>query len=85
MGLDSYEKAHRKLIEEAIQTAMQKENIQKEDIQFLIAGDLINQITPTSFAARTANPIFRHIWCLLDLNGGIGLCLLYHQLSRGKE
>ena len=53
MGQDSYEKAQRILIEEAIQTAMEKGNIQKEDIQFLIAGDLINQITPTSFAART--------------------------------
>jgi stage V sporulation protein AD len=54
MGQDSYEKAQRTLMEEAVQTAMQKGNLQKEDIQFLIAGDLINQITPTSFAARTA-------------------------------
>ncbi|KAA9027585.1 stage V sporulation protein AD [Niallia endozanthoxylica] len=54
MGQDSYEKAQRVLIEEAIQTVVQKGNIQKEDVQFLIAGDLINQITPTSFAARTA-------------------------------
>ena len=53
MGMDSYEKAHRVLIEEAIQTALQKGNIEKEQIQFLFAGDLINQITPTSFAART--------------------------------
>ncbi len=54
MGQDSYEKAQRTLMEEAIQTALQKADLQKEDIQFLIAGDLINQITPTSFAARTA-------------------------------
>ena len=53
MGQDSYEKAQRILMEEAIQTAMEKGNVQKEDIEFLIAGDLINQITPTSFAART--------------------------------
>jgi stage V sporulation protein AD len=53
MGLDSYEKANKKLLEEAIQAVVHKGNIQKEDIQFLIAGDLINQITPTSFAART--------------------------------
>ncbi|MBB6443567.1 stage V sporulation protein AD [Bacillus benzoevorans] len=53
MGLDSYEKANKKLLEEAVQTVMHKKNLQKEDIQFLIAGDLINQITPTSFAART--------------------------------
>jgi stage V sporulation protein AD len=54
IGQDSYEKAQRILLEEAIQIAMEKGNIQKEDVQFLIAGDLINQITPSSFAARTA-------------------------------
>jgi stage V sporulation protein AD len=53
MGKESYEKAHRLLLEEAIKTALQKGNVEKEQIQFLFAGDLINQITPTSFAART--------------------------------
>lgn len=53
MGEDTYEKAHRILMEEAGQTALQKANIQKEDIQFYIAGDLINQITPSSLSART--------------------------------
>jgi stage V sporulation protein AD len=53
MGKESYEKAHRLLIEEAITTTLEKGNIDKEKIQFLFAGDLINQITPTSFAART--------------------------------
>jgi len=54
LGQDSYEKAQRVLLEEAIQTAMEKGKIEKEDVQFIIAGDLINQITPSSFAARTA-------------------------------
>lgn len=53
MGKDSYEKAHRLLIEEAMQTALQKATLQKEKVEFIIAGDLINQITPSSFAART--------------------------------
>ncbi|PKG25566.1 stage V sporulation protein AD [Niallia nealsonii] len=52
MGKDSYEQAHRLLLEEAAQTALQKSEIKPEDTQFFIAGDLINQITPTSFAAR---------------------------------
>jgi len=50
---DSYEKAHRVLIEEACETVLKKANLQEEDIHFFIAGDLINQITPTSFSART--------------------------------
>ncbi|WLR53804.1 stage V sporulation protein AD [Mesobacillus subterraneus] len=53
MGEDSYEKAHRVLLEEAIKSALQKGNFNKEDMQFMLAGDLINQITPTSFTART--------------------------------
>lgn len=53
MGEDSYEKAHRLLIEEAIYTALKKCNLEKDKLQFMIAGDLINQITPTTFAART--------------------------------
>ncbi len=53
MEQDSYEKAHRLLMEEAIEAALNKGNVQKEDVQFFIAGDLINQITPTTMAART--------------------------------
>ncbi|KAF0816828.1 MULTISPECIES: stage V sporulation protein AD [unclassified Cytobacillus] len=53
MGEDSYEKAHRVLLEEAGQTALNKANVQKEDVHFYIAGDLINQITPSSLSART--------------------------------
>lgn len=53
MGMDSYEKAQRVLLEEAISTTLEKANMKKEQIEFLFAGDLINQITPSSFAART--------------------------------
>lgn len=53
MGMDSYEKAQRVLLEEAIRTTLAKAKMEKEQIEFLFAGDLINQITPTSFAART--------------------------------
>lgn len=50
---DTYEKAHRVLIEEANAKAIEKAGLQKEQIQFFFGGDLINQITPTSFASRT--------------------------------
>ncbi|WP_042347303.1 stage V sporulation protein AD [Bacillus massiliigorillae] len=53
LNQDTYEKAHRILIEEASQKAMEKADLQKEQIQFFLGGDLINQITPTSFACRT--------------------------------
>ncbi|MDQ0245271.1 stage V sporulation protein AD [Bacillus fengqiuensis] len=50
---DSYEKAHRVLLEDAVDKALTKASLQKEDMEFFLAGDLINQITPSSFAART--------------------------------
>ncbi len=53
LAQESYEKAHRVLIEEACQKAIEKANLRKEQIQFFLGGDLINQITPTSFACRT--------------------------------
>ncbi|MDC3412732.1 stage V sporulation protein AD [Aquibacillus sp. 3ASR75-11] len=53
IGQDSFEKAHKILLEEACQKAIEKAGIQKENVQFFLGGDLINQITPTSFAAHT--------------------------------
>jgi stage V sporulation protein AD len=71
MGKDSYEKAHRLLLEEAMQTALQKDNLQKDQVQFMIAGDLINQITPSSFAARTMEIPFLGIFgaCSTSMEG----------------
>jgi len=53
MQEDSFEKANRLLIEDSVKVALSKANKKQEDMQFLLAGDLINQITPTSFAARS--------------------------------
>src|SRR5699024_5130864 len=49
----SFEKAQRTLMEEASQVAVKNSLIQKEQVKFFISGDLINQITPSSFAAKT--------------------------------
>ncbi|AGL00888.1 stage V sporulation protein AD [Desulfoscipio gibsoniae] len=53
LGQDSYEKAQKKMLEEACEKAIQKGGLQKQDIQFFLAGDLLNQIISSSFAART--------------------------------
>ncbi|TYS15804.1 stage V sporulation protein AD [Rossellomorea vietnamensis] len=53
MGEDSYEKANRLMIEDAVKLALEKAGLQENQIQFFLSGDLINQITPSSFAART--------------------------------
>ena len=53
LGQDSYEKAERKMVEEACEIAIRKAGKQKQDIQFFLCGDLLNQIISSSFAART--------------------------------
>ncbi|HOR86483.1 MAG TPA: stage V sporulation protein AD [Bacillota bacterium] len=53
LGQESYEKAEKKLLEQACETAIKKAGLKKEDIQFFLSGDLINQIVPSSFTART--------------------------------
>lgn len=53
LGQDSFEKSEKKLLEEACQIAIKKGKVKKEDINFMISGDLMNQIITSSFAART--------------------------------
>ncbi|CAM4408404.1 stage V sporulation protein AD [Paenibacillus alkaliterrae] len=50
---ESWEKAEKVLIEQAAKLAIEKAGITKEQVQFHIGGDLMNQIISTSFAART--------------------------------
>lgn len=53
IGQDSFEKAEKILLEDACNEAIKKANLKKENIQFFISGDLMNQIITSSFAART--------------------------------
>ncbi|NLM03751.1 MAG: stage V sporulation protein AD [Clostridiales bacterium] len=53
LGEDSFEKAEKKLLEDACQKAIEKSGLKESDIQFFLSGDLINQIVPSSFTART--------------------------------
>lgn len=50
---DSWEKAERKLLEESAKLAIDKAGLTKEQIQFYVGGDLMNQIISNTFAART--------------------------------
>src|ERR1700738_825810 len=51
-GEKSWECAERKMLEEALQGAIDQADIPKEDIDFMLAGDLLDQITTSNFAAR---------------------------------
>lgn len=49
----SFEQAQTILMEDAAKSAINKAKLTEQDIQFFLSGDLINQITPSTFAAKT--------------------------------
>ena len=51
-GEKTYEKAERKMIENAIVGVIEKAKLLPKDIDILLAGDLLNQIVSSSYAAR---------------------------------
>jgi stage V sporulation protein AD len=53
MGQPSWEKSERLLLEQASDIALQHANISKDQLNFFVGGDLMNQIISNSFAART--------------------------------
>ena len=52
MGEDSFEKGEIKMILDSVNILLDKASLSKEDIDLFISGDLINQITPSSYAAE---------------------------------
>lgn len=51
-GKDSFEKAESSIMYTAITESIKKAGLKEEDIDFLFAGDLLNQLTSSNFAAR---------------------------------
>lgn len=49
----SWEQAERMMLEEATKLAIENAKLTKEDVQFFIGGDLMNQIISATFSART--------------------------------
>lgn len=62
---DSWEKAERKMMREAADTALKKSGLTGEDIDVMLAGDLLNQIITANYTARGLN---------LPLLGLFGAC-----------
>lgn len=51
-GEESWEKAESKMLREAVKAAIEKSGRNSNEINFMFAGDLLNQIVSSSFAAR---------------------------------
>lgn len=54
IGQSTWEKAERKLFEEALDLSIEKAGLKNEQINLIIAGDLLNQIISASFTASYA-------------------------------
>ncbi len=53
IGQDTWEKAERKMLEDAVEIAIQKADLTPQQIEFYLAGDLLNQNISASFSAKT--------------------------------
>ncbi len=51
-GEKTYEKAERKLLVKAAEAAIARAGLKTDDISYMLAGDLLNQIISSGFAAR---------------------------------
>lgn len=51
-GEQSWEKAERKMLEEAVKMVMAKAQLKPQDVDFLLAGDLLSQTISANYAAR---------------------------------
>ncbi len=52
LGEDSWEKAESELIKQSANIALDKVKMNLADMEYMFGGDLLNQLMPTSFAAR---------------------------------
>ena len=57
-GEDSFEKAERKMFEQAVRIALDKISLPSDKLHCLLGGDLLNQIVTANFAARQLNVPF---------------------------
>lgn len=58
LGQKSWEMAESRMVEEAVDRALTKAGVSRSRLDFLLAGDLLNQIVAASFAARTVDRPF---------------------------
>jgi stage V sporulation protein AD len=54
-GKDSYEKAESSMLYDAIAETIKKSGLDESSINYLLAGDLLNQLASANFAARDIN------------------------------
>lgn len=75
----TYERAERKMLEQAICGAIDKANLLSTDIDILLSGDLLNQIISASYSARQIQTSFIGLFgacSTMTLSLALGACLI---------
>lgn len=61
-GTKSWEEAEQKLVEDSIDILLKKTKVKKDDIDLVIGGDLLNQITATTFGSKDVGKSFLGVY-----------------------
>lgn len=76
-GKESYEKAESEMMYTAITESIKRANLKETDIDYMFAGDLLNQIISSGFAARDLNiPFFGLYGACSTMSESLGLAAL---------
>lgn len=84
-GNKSWEVAESKMLEEAMQGAIEQSKVKADELDFMLAGDLLNQMISANFAARTMGFPFIGIYgacSTMALSMAMGSMLIDGQFAR---
>lgn len=84
-GNKSWEKAESQMLEEAMRGAIEQSQVHPDDIDYMLAGDLLNQIISSNFAARNMGLPFIGVYgacSTMALSMAVGSMLIDGQFAR---
>lgn len=77
VGEDNWEEGESQFVKKAVEKAIEKANLKKEDIRYLFAGDLLGQLIATSFGVRDLEiPLFGIYGACSSCGEGISLAAM---------
>ena len=78
LGEESWEKAESKLQTEAVKTAIQKAHLKPADIQYIFAGDLLNQCISSTYGLRDLDiPFLGQYGACSTMAQGMGMASVF--------
>lgn len=84
-GNKSWEKAESQMLEEAMRGAIEQSKVNPDDLDYMLAGDLLNQIISSNFAARNMGLPFIGVYgacSTMALSMAVGSMLIDGQFAR---